>query len=159
MSRLNPTRINMVRESLAWAAVIRQQRVVPNWRAVHAGLLADAHRGRMMAHLAWDYTTTIWVCQCCILVVANGECCADDVHGGDGIEPLSDIRPNDGLSPGIFSEQHSPRCTDADREEGCDCEHDTFSMSQCRGCGSWLAGDRYAMTLFVNNRRPVPVNA
>lgn len=30
----------------------------------------------------------------------------------------------------------------------CDCETNTYSTSQCQGCGSYLHGERHAMTLF-----------
>lgn len=30
----------------------------------------------------------------------------------------------------------------------CDCAENTFSTSQCEGCGSYLYGERYAMTLW-----------
>jgi hypothetical protein len=36
----------------------------------------------------------------------------------------------------------------------CDCETNTFNMSQCEGCGSWLHGERHAMTLFKVDVRP-----
>lgn len=30
----------------------------------------------------------------------------------------------------------------------CECEKNTYSKAQCEGCGSWLHGERHAMTLF-----------
>lgn len=96
---------------------------------------------------------TLWVCTCCMLSHANGECCADDEHGGDSMIPLSSISPEDDLSMGMATEDHVPECTAEDRENGCDCEHHTFSTVWCDGCDSHLAGDRYAMTLFVGGRR------
>ncbi|MFI0265601.1 hypothetical protein [Streptomyces luteogriseus] len=32
----------------------------------------------------------------------------------------------------------------------CDCETNTYSTSQCKGCRSYLHGERHAMTLFKN---------
>lgn len=87
---------------------------------------------------------TIWVCQCCLFMHANGECCADDDHGGDGCEPLSEITGGFSVSLGMGRENHE--CDDPD--DDCDCETNTFSTSQCEGCGSWLHGERHAMTLF-----------
>lgn len=99
----------------------------------------------------WDYTVTLWVCQCCMLIHANGECCVSDEHGGDSREPLSLIGEDDGLALGMGYEFHAETCTEEVREsDGCDCERDTFSWTSCDGCGSWLAGERHAMTLFVN---------
>lgn len=90
----------------------------------------------------------IWVCQCCMLMHANGECCPDDSHGGDGIKPWALI---DGtgyaVTMGMLPEEHDEMCED---NYECDCEHDTFSSSRCGGCGSWLAGDRYAFTLWLD---------
>lgn len=108
---------------------------------------------------------TIWVCQCCLFAHANGECCADAEHGGDGVEPLSQITDGYSVTLGIGWEDHSSDCLtyvvhDLERQypdmewpdvpDGyeCDCETLTFSRSQCEGCGSYLHGDRYGMTLW-----------
>lgn len=118
---------------------------------------------------------TIWVCQCCMFTHANGECCADDQHGGDAIEPLSEIVAPYSVTMGMMHSEHSCReCeghSDTDdaltsgvgigesvycdgtcqpMPEECDCETDTFSRSQCEGCGSYLYGERHAMTLWEN---------
>ena len=90
-----------------------------------------------------DYSI-IWVCVCCMLMHANGECCSDDVHGGDGIKPWALLTSDAEISMGMVSEEHASGC---DREE-CDCERDTFSTAMCGGCGSWLAGERHAFTLW-----------
>lgn len=99
----------------------------------------------------------MWVCRCCMLSHANGECCVDDDHGGDGIEPWADVDFAAGYSVtmGLLSEEHADGCTEADREEGCDCEHDTFSKSRCDGCGSFLHGDRFAFTLWRKPDDPI----
>lgn len=95
---------------------------------------------------------TIWVCQCCMLSHANGECCSLDVDGhADGCEPLSAIEAPYSVTMGMAYEEHAEDCQN--RIEGewrgeCDCETNTFSTSQCEGCGSYLHGERYAMTLF-----------
>jgi hypothetical protein len=90
------------------------------------------------------------VCVCCMLVHANGECCADDSHGGDSREPWSEVNFADGYSVtmGLLAEEHGDTCTETDREEGCDCEGPWFSWSRCNGCGSRLGGNRYAFTLW-----------
>lgn len=97
----------------------------------------------------------IWVCQCCMLCHANGECCADDEHGGDSREPLSEIQPGYSVTAGLLEEEHNENCTPADRDEGCDCDRIEFSTSRCEGCGSFLAGQRYALTLWRDEVVPV----
>lgn len=97
---------------------------------------------------------TIWVCACCMFSHANGECCADDQHGGDGVEPLSAIEPPFTVAMGMVYAEHEEDClfrtqgSDAPDSYECECERNTFSKSQCEGCGSWLHGERHAMTLF-----------
>lgn len=107
----------------------------------------------------------IWVCACCMYSHANGECCADDQHGGDGIEPLSSIGLPFTVSMGMGWEDHDDECLthiindlkarfpdvdwpDVPGDYECECEKNTFSRSQCEGCGSWLHGKRYAFTLW-----------
>jgi hypothetical protein len=91
----------------------------------------------------------IWVCRCCMLTHANGECCADDQHGGDGVEPLSIVRVGFHVVMGIARDEHECNANENDIECGeWGCETNTFSTSQCEGCGSWLHGERHAMTLF-----------
>jgi hypothetical protein len=96
---------------------------------------------------------TIWVCMCCMLTDANGECCADDSHGGDGIEPWSDVNAQFEITMGLLAEEHHEECQVritggwlVDYE--CDCERREFSWSSCDGCGSSLAGSRYAFALW-----------
>lgn len=96
---------------------------------------------------------TIWVCQCCALQHANGECCPDDEHGGDGIAPWSAIDSTRFHAwSGLPFAEHDEECEvriqgehPADYE--CECESREFSRSQCEGCGSRLHGSRYAFWL------------
>jgi hypothetical protein len=93
---------------------------------------------------------TIWVCQDCMLHHANGECgsCHDDDHGHDK-EPLSSIGGGFHVAMGMARDEHE--CNDDENGieyRECDCETNTFSTSQCEGCGSYLHGERHAMTLF-----------
>jgi hypothetical protein len=96
----------------------------------------------------------IWVCVCCVLMTANGECCASDEHGGDSAEPLSSIGPEFHAVPGMGFDEHDSECLrrtmggKAPDDYECDCETNTYSTSQCQGCGSYLHGERHAMTLF-----------
>lgn len=88
---------------------------------------------------------TIWVCGCCMLTAANGECCGDDEHGGDGCEPWGNLLDDCRVTMGMMRDEHGEWC---DGDE-CDCESNTYSTSQCEGCGSWLHGGRYAFTLWA----------
>lgn len=88
-----------------------------------------------------DYGT-IWVCTCCMLSHANGECCDSDGHGGDSYEPLSRITDRFTVTMGS---EHDEEC---DYPDDCDCMTNTFSWAHCEGCGSRLGGERHAMTLW-----------
>jgi hypothetical protein len=107
---------------------------------------------------------TIWVCQDCLMHHANGECgsCHDEEHGHDR-EPLSAIEAPFTVAMGMMLAEHAEGCLFrelASRKPrkgdpaidgyGCDCETDTYSTSQCEGCGSQYHGERHAMTLFKN---------
>lgn len=86
----------------------------------------------------------ISVCECCMFVHANGECCADDHER----EPLNLIGDGRSVTMGLTEDEHAENCTPADREDGCDCESQGFSWQSCEGCGSSLGGDRFALTLW-----------
>lgn len=110
---------------------------------------------------------TIWVCVDCMLHHANGEC--GNCYEGHGEEPLNKIDGDFHVVMGMAYEEHS--CgrelhaayragdgeppPDADLE--CDCETNTYSTSQCEGCGSYLHGERHAMTLFKETERTYKV--
>ncbi len=96
---------------------------------------------------------------------ANGECCANEQHGGDGVQPLSAIEDGFHVAMGMGWEDHGDDCLthvirdleerfpdvdwpDVPGDYECECETNTFSKSQCDGCGSWLHGERHGMTLF-----------
>lgn len=102
--------------------------------------------------IAAGHYSNVWVCQCCMLVLANGECCDADTHGGDSCEPLSQVKAGEDWTLGLLDEHHDEMCTSEAREYGCDCEFTTFSQSQCDGCGSWLAGERHAATIVFGVR-------
>lgn len=95
-----------------------------------------------------DYGT-IWVCQCCSLTHANGECGCGDYYGEEpDHDPLGLIERPFWVTSGSVQEKHS--CgREADEYFGeCDCETNAYSTSQCEGCGSYLHGERHAMTLW-----------
>jgi len=91
-----------------------------------------------------DYGT-IWVCGNCLHHHANGECgdCHSD-HGHDE-EPLCLIVWPFTVAMGMRLGDHAEDC---DGEGFCDCEERSYSTSDCDSCGSWLHGERHAMTLF-----------
>lgn len=100
---------------------------------------------------------TIWVCQCCMLIHANGECCSDDVHGGDSREPLSAIGDGVSVTAGMLWSEHADDCPNRAAESWvaeCDCERMTFTWSGCEGCGSTLGGERHALTLWSESGTP-----
>lgn len=99
-----------------------------------------------------DTYGTIWVCVDCLMHHANGECgsCHDDGHDE---EPLSSIGDGFHVAMGMGYEEHAEDCetrihNGAPADYECDCETNTYSASQCEGCGSYLHGERHAMTLF-----------
>jgi hypothetical protein len=93
---------------------------------------------------------TIWVCNDCFLHHANGECesCHDD--NGHDCEPLSRIEPPFTVAMGMAWNEHCEDCARVTDGDYCDmeCETNTYSTSRCEGCGSYLHGERSAMTLF-----------
>lgn len=97
---------------------------------------------------------TIWVCTNCLMHHANGECgCCHDDCDHEGYEPLSSIEPPFTVAMGMAYEEHAEDCKTriqggAPDNYECDCETNTYSTSQCEGCGSYLHGERHAMTLF-----------
>jgi hypothetical protein len=97
-----------------------------------------------------DYGT-IWVCQDCFLHHANGEC--GGCHESHDEEPLNLISGDFWVTAGMAWSEHSDDCrterqVDSGSWHGCDCETDSYSTSACEGCGSWLHGERHAMTLL-----------
>lgn len=99
-------------------------------------------------------SVTQWACQCCLLMMANGECCDSEQHGGDGISPLSKIPEGCDTTLGMFAESHSEGCpnvTPAGHWVGgsdCDCESIEFTWTSCDSCGSALAGSRHAFIVW-----------
>jgi hypothetical protein len=95
-------------------------------------------------------TCTIWVCQDCMLHHANGECGSCHLDEGHDREPLS-LLDQSKIAMGMLDEKHD--CIpdwDGSRID-CGCEVINFSMSSCDGCGSTLAGERHAFTLWFDD--------
>ncbi len=82
------------------------------------------------------------ICTCCLLVHANGECCAEP----HDVEPLSRV---DCRLLALGTDEHSCGLSADERsEQECDCEQLGFSWRSCDACGSDLGGDRHAAVLF-----------
>lgn len=93
----------------------------------------------------------LWVCQCCMLEHGNGECCADDSHGGDGVAPWSAFDfARFSVTMGLLRKYHEGGCL---ADEDCDCERESFGRWPCSGCGSGLAGERFAFTMWREQQR------
>lgn len=96
---------------------------------------------------------------------------------GDGI-PLSEITRGYSVAMGMTREEHTchsvecvticncdgecdcdcdddPECS-CDGADECECATDTYSTSQCEGCGTRLHGERHALTLFKKAPRRKP---
>jgi len=85
---------------------------------------------------------TIWVCTDCFLLHANGE----HPENPDR-EPLSLIGPGYSVTLGLTADEHESWC---DGDE-CACDHIEFWSAACQGCGSALAGERWALTLWAEH--------
>jgi len=95
-------------------------------------------------HSTKTETMTLWVCVDC-LFAREGE-----LDTTPDCEPWG-LLPGDDVSLGItWSEHDCGRETthDMDTECECDCERADFSWQSCDGCGSTLAAERQAYTLW-----------
>lgn len=102
---------------------------------------------------------TYWLCPCCLFAAEYGEQCDCEPHEGNFYVPPSDPHPHGLLgfldvpegwhfAMGVLESGHW--CSEDDRESGdCDCGQRDFDKSQCDGCGSRLAGNRYAFTAIL----------
>jgi len=95
----------------------------------------------------------MWVCQCCALEHANGECC----DGGHDVAPWANVDfARFSVTAGLLWEEHHEECGNRLAErwvEECDCDTREFSWSSCDGCGSTLGGTRHAHTLWRERQR------
>lgn len=98
-----------------------------------------------------DTTTTVYACVDCTQLHANGE-----MNTTPDCEPwnLTDSDPTvANVSMGMMDSAHDCEDPEACRESyaysGEGCEHIAFSTSPCGGCGSQMAGERYAFTLWL----------
>lgn len=87
--------------------------------------------------------TSLWVCLDCLMAHEDPCGLADSGHLPDR-EPLGLIDPGHSVTSGLLASDHAEDCLG----EECDCEEVTFTYMPCEGCGSTLAGSRYALTLW-----------
>lgn len=90
---------------------------------------------------------TVWVCTDCAQIQANGELGDDRTPDAEPLWLLSGMTVVAGMHP----RDHDARCPRriaGGQVEECDCETVPYSTTQCAGCGSSLAGDRHALTVF-----------
>ena len=85
-----------------------------------------------------DNSYTLALCTCCMIFAVNNERCEPE---DCPCAPLSRV-----MEPGQLSMGTVHECEDF--EAGLECPHDEphFSNWGCDGCGSRLAGDRFAFT-------------
>lgn len=112
----------------------------------------------------------MWVCVDCAHHHANGECGSCHSEEGHDCEPLSKLADYD-LTMGLLASEHYDGCLvykldelkrdhpdlewpDAPGDYECDCHRQTYSTSECEGCGSWLHGEREALTAWERDDEP-----
>jgi hypothetical protein len=92
------------------------------------------------------------ICQCCLLLLANGICCEpDDCGTADRLAqrwPATDWH----ITLGKTTDECGHDWRDPEDQEAHSegCEQHGFSWRACEGCGSNLGGDRYAATTWRN---------
>jgi hypothetical protein len=126
---------------------------------LHPDLRHDEHEPAytpLRAELRYsDDLGTIWVCLCC-LFAREGDGCAGQHEHTDEPWALIDSDPSVRVTAGMSWEEHAGDCANRrathSRIDDCDCERDSFSASSCDGCGSALAGERHAYTLWKQRR-------
>ena len=101
--------------------------------------------------LVREESSTEWLCQDCVILLANGEL-ADPEYRCDPVrEPLSQLNAGEVVTLGMLTGECShTNLTDQDQaeEHAGSCECDPFSTVPCYGCGSHLAGERHAVTAW-----------
>lgn len=89
---------------------------------------------------------TLWVCVDCMMTEATGEAIERDAASTEP-EPWARESATD-VTSGLDSTEHECDYAAGEWQE-CECETQTFSRSQCDGCGTWLGGSRHAYTWWA----------
>ena len=106
-------------------------------------------------------THVLGVCARCMFIAVNG----DDPDPDHNSVPSTDVWSPSIPIPGtehncepwskapeghacMGVEEHSEECTQADRDEGCDCGDLGFCRYPCDACGCTLHGDRYSFVIL-----------
>lgn len=100
---------------------------------------------------AREESATEWVCQDCVILLANGETTDPEYRGDPDREPLSQLDAGELVTLGMLTDECAHvDLTDQDQaeEHAESCERDPFSTVPCYGCGSHLAGERHAVTVW-----------
>lgn len=98
-----------------------------------------------------------WSCADCITLIANGEMPGHmtDTERADFTARFEIGTTGTGgdITPGMLRAEHTAGCPNGDQitagTADCDCETITFSGTPCTTCGSRLAGERHAVTLWM----------
>lgn len=96
---------------------------------------------------------TLWVCSDCITQAVTGNDMRDPDEPFD--KPPLGLLDGADFSPGLCAEDHDNGCsmrggyTLAGAAEDCGCDRIVFARTRCEGCGSRLAGERFALTLWT----------
>lgn len=114
----------------------------------------------------------IWVCNCCMLSISNGECCeGHNANNGEAFTTTVHYSAHfyagtdEITTPAVWGlwdsmeydvsmgGEHADGCPNGPDsptrgEQDCDCEIIPFSDTPCEGCGSTLHGERHAFTVF-----------
>lgn len=91
---------------------------------------------------------TIWVCQDCMFMHANGEEPLDRPATEPELWNRFPLAAE--ISMGLGREEHDCDYATGGEYGECDCEHQSFSWQSCDGCGSTLGGDRHAFTYWTD---------
>lgn len=90
---------------------------------------------------------TQWVCVDCFVLLVNGDVSPDCENADALLSKFEGYR----AMPGMRSEEHCCAEFPDPRPDECDCDTDPYSRSQCDGCGSYLHGERHAVTIEVQS--------
>lgn len=94
-------------------------------------------------------TVTVWICQDCMMLLANGETPPEmsEEETAAWLDSLSDEE----MMPGFGADEHDEDCPNHGDWIGADCSCETveFSWRPCDSCRSGLGGSRYAATVWI----------
>lgn len=112
------------------------------------GYVCDGPHREAEAPVTSDQPIDIRICRCCLLLSANGECCAVPCAAQT---TTWDIPPNGSVTLGRTTDECGHDLSDERESEAHseECDNYGFSWRACDLCGDSLGGDRYAATLWL----------